>query len=438
MPKRNVFILAVVLVGSMLAWLARDRAGHGRRFAEVLAAIDAHALERVEPRRLFTGAMKGVFEQLDEHSGFIDGAERRQFETLLDQEFGGVGLELAMAPDGRRITVLSPLVNSPAWRAGIVSGDLLEEIDGVATAGMSLDDVVARLRGEPGSRVVVRIASRAESPETLDPAGAPPRPSRLVTLLRERVEVESVLGDRRRTDGSWDWWLEGEKRIALLRITAFGERTAAEFRAAIEAIEADGSPRGLIIDLRGNGGGLLTAAVDVCDALLDEGVIVSTRGGLAGGGERRATAGHMLDGVPVAVLVDGLTASAAEIVAAGLQDHGRATLVGSRTYGKGTVQTLLTLSDGSGIVKLTTAEYLRPSRASIHRDDDATDTDAWGVSPAEAFQITPTGQQIEQARAWRLRRDAVPARDAGQAAAAGRLPRDVDVVLRRGLDALAR
>lgn len=439
MPKRNVFILAVVIVGSLLAWMARDRAGHGRRFVEVLAAIDSHSLERVESHRLFTAAMTGVFGQLDDHSGFIDGSERRQFEALLDQEFGGVGLEIAMSPDGRRIAVLSPLVNSPAWRAGIVSGDRLEEIDGVSTEGMSLDDAVARLRGEPGSRVVVRIASPTESVETLDPAAAAPWPSRLVTLVRERVEVESILGDRRRSDGSWDWWLEGEDRIAILRITAFGERTAAEFQAAVEAIETEGPPHGLVIDLRGNGGGLLSAAVDVCDLLLDEGVIVSTRGGLAAGGERRANAGHVLDGVPVAVLIDGLTASAAEIVAACLQDHGRATVVGSRTYGKGTVQTLLTLSDGSGIVKLTTAEYLRPSQATIHRARDAADADAWGVSPSRAFEITPTGQQIEQVRAWRLRRDAVPPpRDQGQANASAGRPREVDVVLRRGLESLAR
>lgn len=431
MPKRNAFILVAMIVACMLAWLARDHTGHGRRFAEVMAAIDRHALERVAPDRLFAAAMEGVFGQLDDHSAFISGAEQRHFETLLDQTFGGVGLELAAAGEPRRITVLSPIVASPAWRARIVAGDTIDEIDGLPTSGMSLDDAVARLRGPVGSRVVLKVASAAESVPTADPT-APPPAARIVTLVREQVVVDSVLGDRRRADGAWDWWLAGEERIALLRVTSFGERTAAEFAAAVSAIEADGPPRGLVIDLRGNGGGLLTAAVDVCDLVLEDGVIVSTRGGPQGQRERRAGPGRALDGVPIVVLVDGLTASAAEIVAACLQDRGRATVVGSRTYGKGTVQTLLTLADGSGLVKLTTAEYLRPSRATINRGRGAGDADPWGVSPDEGFAITPTGQQLERLRLWRQSRDAVPLPET--AAARDGLPRDVDIVLRRGLD----
>lgn len=434
MPKRNIFILAVLVVACLLAWLARDHAGHGRRFAEVLAAIDAHALERVEADRLFTSAMEGVFSQLDEHSGFIDGVEQAQFESLLDQEFGGVGLELTVAGEGRGIAVLSPIVDSPAWRAGIVSGDMIDEIDGMPTAGLTLDDAVMRLRGPAGSSVVLRIKSPAQTP-TADPT-APPTPARSVALVRERVVVDSVLGDRRRADGSWGWWLEGEDRVAVVRVTTFGERTAEECANAFAAIEAEAPPRAVVIDLRGNGGGLLTAAIDVCDLLLDDGVIVSTRGGPQGGTVRQASPGHVLDGVPVVVLVDGLTASAAEIVAGCLQDRGRAVVVGSRTYGKGTVQTVLPLADGRGIVKLTTAEYLRPSQATIHRGRDAGEADDWGVSPDDGFQITPTGQQLERLRAWRLSRDAVPAPRAAPVAAA--LPRDVDPVLRRGLDAITR
>jgi len=440
MPKRNIFILVAMVVGCMLAWMARDRAGHGRRFAEVMAAIDRHALDRVDSARLFSAAMNGVFSQFDEHSGFISGTEQDQLETLLDQEFGGVGMELAVAADGRRITVLSPIVDSPAWRAGIVAGDVIEEIDGAAVAGMTLDDVVARLRGLPGTTVAVRVASPA-APQlrtgTRDPA-AEAMTARVVALVRERVVVESVTGDRRRADGSWDWWIEGEDGIALLRISTFGERTAEEIAEAVAEIEARGVPRGVVLDLRGNAGGLLPAAVDVCDLFLDEGLIVSTRGGSGGGGERVASAGHVLDGVPLVVLIDGLTASAAEIVAACLQDSGRGIVVGSRSFGKGTVQTLLTLSDGSGIVKLTTAEYLRPSAATIHRRREDDDRASWGVSPDVAFQVTPTGQQLEHMRAWRQARDIVPAAD-GRASRppGGALPREIDIVLARGLEALA-
>jgi carboxyl-terminal processing protease len=293
-------------------------------------------------------------------------------------------------------------------------------------------------------------------------------------LVREIVRTESVLGDRRRGDGTWEWMIEGEPAAATIRITNFGERTADELRRAVEAItsrmagakeQADQQPEGnqqpegykkrssgvLILDLRGNSGGLLSAAVEVCDIFLDDGVIVSTKGRVLGGqgagdaettGDvRRATRGAALADLPMAVLVDGLTASAAEVVAACLQDHGRAIVVGSRTFGKGTVQSILPLSDGSGLLKLTTSEYLRPSRANIHRrsDDDDSDTD-WGVSPDRGCEITPTGRQIEALQAWRRTRDIVSPKDGwGGAAEPGSQssqPRRVDPVLAKAVDSL--
>lgn len=463
MPKRNALILFVATVTGLLAWMARDHAGHGRRFAEVVSAIERRYIEPVERERLFEAAMAGMFATLDEHSGFIAGVEQDHLNAVLDQEFGGVGLELTDSSDG--IVVRKPLARSPAWRAGVSAGDIIESVDGVPTRGLHLDDVVARLRGAPGTVVLVGISTPARHQEavTLDPAAPPPALARReVRLTRERVETESVLGDRRLSDGSWNWWVEGEAGIALVRITTFGERTAAELREALTAIGSrqDGGLRGVVVDLRGNAGGLLEAATDVCDLFLNTGVIVSTRGGTGALTPIRATPGALLDGIPIVVLVDGLTASAAEIVAACLQDHGRATIVGSRSFGKGTVQSLLPLSDGSATIKLTTAEYLRPSMITIHRDknDDAAAT--WGVSPQPEDEITPTRQQADAARGWRQARDALvfaddrppccaaPSRTASQAhslsrliapaTAAGKLPRDADQVLARGLDLLDR
>ena len=459
MPKRNLLILFVALVAGLLSWMARDHHGHGRRFAEVLTAIEQRYVKPVYSDQIFTAAMNGLFATLDEHSGFIAGAAQDDLNAILDQEFGGVGLQLAVA-DGR-VVVQAPIVQSPAWRAGIAIGDVIESVDGRPSAGRSLDDVVAGLRGTPGTIVVVGLMTPAAEVPTIDPTAvsATPAARRSVALTRERVAVESVRGDRRLPDGSWNWWIEGEAAMALLRIVNFGERTTDEVQAALEAVAArcaaDGVG-GIVIDLRGNGGGLLNAAVDVCDLFVDEGVIVSTRAADGAVVPRLATPGRLVPDVPMVVLIDGLTASAAEIVAACLQDSGRATIVGSRSYGKGTVQSLLPLSDGSATLKLTTAEYLRPSMAPIHRDatDDAAAT--WGVQPAPAQQITPTRQQSGAVVAWRQVRDATvfaddrppccgsPSRATLQMPVivspqpAGKLPRDADAVLARGLEVLAQ
>jgi carboxyl-terminal processing protease len=293
--------------------------------------------------------------------------------------------------------------------------------------------------------VVLQIAApAADPPPTLDPGigGQHVVARRDVTLVRELIKTESVQGDRREPDGRWEWMIEGVPGVALVRVTTFGERTAEELAAAADAIAETGDPQGIVIDLRGNPGGLLSAAIDVCDLFLDDGVIVHTRGRKAAApGEdaaietRRAAAGAKLAGVPMMVLVDGLTASAAEIVAACLQDSGRATLVGSRTFGKGTVQSILPLSDDRGLLKLTTSEYLRPSRANIHRRAGDGDDEPWGVSPDAGYEITPTAESNSRLTIWRRSRDAAGPVPANRMS--GGLPRDLDPVLARGLEGLS-
>ena len=471
MPKRNLFVLIMMVVTAVVAWLARDRVGHGRRFAEVLGAIERTYLEPVDQQSLFDAAMEGVFSRLDEHSAFVVGDRRDQLESLLDQEFGGVGLELAKPDPHGGIAVVSPVFGSPAWHAGIVAGDQILAIDGVSTLPMPLVEAFRRLRGRPGAAVLLSIASPLAASSVAEGADGSARD---IALVREIVRTESVLGDRRHGDGTWEWMVEGEPAAATIRITNFGERTADELRRAVEAItsrmtgaeeqaeqQAEGHQQAegykqrpigvLILDLRGNAGGLLSAAVEVCDIFLDDGVIVSTKGRVLGGqgagdaettGDvRRATRGAALADLPIAVLVDGLTASAAEVVAACLQDHGRAIVVGSRTFGKGTVQSILPLSDGSGLLKLTTSEYLRPSRANIHRRSDDNDSDIdWGVSPDRGCEITPTGRQIEALQAWRRIRDVVPAKGGmsgpAQSESQSSQPRRVDPVLAKAVDTL--
>ena len=457
MPKRNLFVLLMMIAVAGVSWLARDRAGHGRRFAEVLGAIEQSYLDPVDQQGLFDAAMQGVFSKLDEHSAFLAGDQRDRLESQLDQEFGGVGLELDGSDPHQGITVVSPVLGSPAWHAGIAAGDRILAIDGVSTTTMALDEAFRRLRGQPGTSV--RLTVRTDSPEDDAPVAA----ARESVLLREVIKTESVTGDRRRQDGVWEWAIEGEPDVAVIRISTFGERTAEEVRRAVEAIASrragvDSAPDGerrsaaaIILDLRGNAGGLLSAAVEVCDIFLDDGVIVSTKGrgvhdaGAAGDDAaaldvRRATRGAAFADLPMAVLVDGLTASAAEVVAACLQDHGRAIVVGSRSFGKGTVQSLMPLSDGSGLLKLTTSEYLRPSRVTINRREEDDGDATWGVSPDRGCEITPTGRQIEAFQAWRRIRDVVPAKgepiETPQPLSLAGMPRRVDMVLAKAIDAI--
>ena len=461
MPPRNLVLLILATTACLSMWAVRGRDLPGRRFNEVFTLVEESALDPVDGETLFRAAVNGVVSKLDEHSAYLHGAERMHLEGLLDQQFGGVGLELAIDERSGEVVVVAPLVDGPAWRAGIAAGDRITAIDGGATRGVPLADIVAALRGRAGETVTLRVAAAA-APGTLDPAAADqPGTARDVPLVRDVVRVESVLGDHRRADGSWHWLLEGESRVALIRITSFGERTAAELDAALAAsaaeAAADAGPdtglRGIVIDLRGNAGGLVSAAVEVCDRFLDEGVIVATRGRRSAATSpaaeslpaqpdfRRATPGAAAIGVPMVVLIDGLTASAAEIVAACLQDHGRATVVGSRSFGKGTVQSILPLSDGDGLLKLTTSEYLRPRGGGIHRRAHDGDDAEWGVVPDSGCEVGPTAVAVERLRLWRQRRDAplpagrMPPPTSGPAGAA--LPREADEVLARALETFA-
>jgi carboxyl-terminal processing protease len=443
-PKRNVILLVVVCLSCLAAYAAREQAAAGRRVGEVLSLVRSSYYEPVDDERLFEAAVDAALGELDEHSAYIRGGDRSELEATLDQTFGGVGLELAIDERRRLPVVSSPVIDSPAWHAGVRAGDWIEAVDGESTVGRPLREVVGRLRGAVGEAVTMQVATASPMPvATLDPTApsAEPIARRDVMLVRERIETESVVGDRRDPAGRWEWMLEGAPGIGYVRITSFGERTAGELAKALAAIEATGDVRGIVMDLRGNPGGLMTAAVEACDLMLDEGVIVHTRrhrSNAAGAtlvDSRRATAGASLRGVAVAVLVDGLTASAAEIVAACLQDAGRATVVGSRTFGKGTVQSILPLSDDRGLLKLTTSEYLRPSQETIHRREGDDDDDVWGVSPDTGCEVAPTAETVARVAAWRRARDAAGPVPSWMAVSG--LPRDVDPVLSRGIDVIS-
>jgi len=312
-------------------------------FSEVLGFVLNNYVEEVKEKELIYGAIEGMVSRLDPHSAFLRPEVYRQMKEETSGEFDGVGLELAQR--GEQLLVISPIADSPGERAGILPGDQILEIDGAPTRDMTLLDAVRRLKGATGTRVTLRI---------LREGFAGPQ---AITVLRDHVRTQSV-----------EWHLvDRERGLAWVRIKGFQDRTDRALRKALDEARAQlgREIQGLVLDLRNNPGGLLEQAVRVSDRFLREGIIVTTEGrGRASREEERARVKDTEPGYPVVVLVNRGSASASEIVAGALQDHGRAVILGTQTFGKGSVQTLIDLSDGSGL-KLTQARYFTPKHRSI-------------------------------------------------------------------------
>ena len=310
-----------------------------RRYVAVYNAVKQAYVEPVDDRELMQSAVRGLLLDLDPHSAYMVKNDADEFEERTQGAYDGVGVELMELPD-RSFKVIAPIDGTPAARAGIKPGDIITAIDGQR---LDADNDLGSgpLRGEPGTTVVLTI-NREGAAKPFD-----------VSLVRETIRVASV---RSRLL---------EPGYGYVRVASFQADTAADFSRALDSLQKGGPLRGLVIDLRSNPGGVLTAAVQIADELLDKGGIVSTRGRIPiSDAEFNATPGDRLNGAPVVVLVDAGSASASEVLAGALRDNGRARVVGSRTFGKGSVQTLLPLDNGDS-VKLTTARYFTPSGKSI-------------------------------------------------------------------------
>ncbi|MEX0374723.1 S41 family peptidase [Spiribacter pallidus] len=316
-----------------------------RTFTEVYERIQRDYVEDVDPETLIDNAIQGMLQGLDPHSTYLDRSDYQQLQEGTRGEFGGLGIEVGME-DGF-VEVIAPIDGTPADAAGIRPGDLIIRIDGQSVKGLDLQEAVERMRGEPGTEIVLGILR--------DGAEAPIE----VTIERAIIRVESV---RARLL---------EPGFGYLRISQFQSRTGDDVLDAVEGLVADAGPdglSGLVLDLRNNPGGVLDAAVEVADAFLASGVIVTTDGRAERAASRFvATPNDALGGVPLVVLVNAGSASAAEIVAGALQDHRRGVVMGEPTFGKGSVQTILPLRDGNA-VKLTTARYFTPEGRSIQAE----------------------------------------------------------------------
>lgn len=396
MPRRNLIIIFVAVIVSILCYERADRTQYAAAFSDALRKIKRSYVNEVDTRELFEGAMEGMVSRLDEHSAYINPESLQQFQADLDQEFGGVGIEVTIDRETNRLMVMSPLLDTPGYQAGMRAGDLILKIDDLDTKGMTLRESVKYMRGKPGTDLQLTVLHPGDDePVVLD-------------ITRAKIQTESVLGDFRNRSGEWQFKLEENPRIGYIRVTSFGEHTVEELREAIESIDDDVDA--LILDLRYNAGGLLSAAVAVCDMFISEGRIVSSRG-RGGVNEKEFDADSrstLVDpDIPVAVIVNKFSASASEIVAACLKDHRRAKIVGSRTWGKGTVQNLIPLEGGRSRLKLTTAQYWRPNNQNIHRHEDATEEEVWGVKPNSGFEVKLTDEEFEKVFLQRRERDVI-------------------------------
>jgi carboxyl-terminal processing protease len=397
MPRRTLLLMFIATIVALACHARADRQPYGQYLSEILGIIDQNYVEPVDEEKLFEGAVEGMVGQLDEHSSFITREDLAELRESLDQEFGGIGIEVTLDPKTKALTVLSPLVGTPAYQAGIRPGDQILAVDGQSTAGFSLQDAVKKLRGREGEKVKLTIGRGTE------------RKSFDVELVRAQIPVESVRGDSRRSDGSWNFVLAGHPQIGYIRIINFGERTAEEVAAACTSL-AQQNIKGLVLDLRENPGGLLNAAVGVCQLFIPPGSLIVTTRGRNGVIDEAFTAedtGQRFTW-PMCVLVDRFSASASEIVAACLQDSHRAIIVGERSYGKGTVQKVHEVEGGKGVLKLTTASYWRPSGSNIHRLATSKETDEWGVKPNQGFDVKLADKELIKWHELRRLRDIQP------------------------------
>lgn len=373
------FLATTYVAGPLLAQETRDTNVYEQLdlFGDIFERIRAQYVEEVDEKELIEAAIGGMLQSLDPHSSYLSPDDAAKMRVQTRGEFGGLGIEVTQ--EEGFVKVVSPIDGTPADEAGIESGDYITHVDGESVLGLGLDGAVELMRGPVGSEIIITVVREGED-EPFD-----------VSIIRDTIKLTAV---RARTEGD----------AVVLRITTFNDQTTPNlisgYQKQVEALGGIENVSGIVLDLRNNPGGLLTEAISVADEFLESGEIVSTRGRNPEDGERfNATPGDLADGKPIVVLINGGSASASEIVAGALQDHRRAIVVGSKSFGKGSVQTVMPLR-GEGAMRLTTARYYTPSGRSIQ---------ALGVSPdivVEQPRRRPEAEEEEASAALRQRSEA--------------------------------
>ena len=385
MKARHVtFIVITVLVMSCLT-IAGDNTGkqgtlyqHFQTFSRIVSSVQNNYVEDVDIDKLFYGAYAGMLQTLDPHSAFLPPEDKEDLEVETQGEFGGLGIEITLDKFGV-LMVVTPLEDTPAFKAGVLANDRIIKIEGKSTKNITVRGAVKKLRGPKGTPVKITVLHQNGKIED-------------ITVVRDIIKPTSIKDPH---------FADEKQKIAYVRMTSFQKRTAEDLDKTIKQLQAEGM-QALIIDLRANPGGLLRAAIDVSDRFLASGVIVSTRGRKSMPQTFGATKGVTYPDIPVALLISSHSASAAEIFAGAIQDHKRGVIVGMRSYGKGSVQSLFRLENGKSGIRLTTAHYYTPSGRLIHRNQNNPDQKEWGIDPDIEVKVT-LEDEIALWKSWRDR-----------------------------------
>ncbi len=371
---------------------------------DVRAEIVRHYVDEPDQKKMLEGSIHGMIETLaDPYTDYFNPEALEAFDKQTRGSFSGIGAEISVQ-DGN-LTIVSPIDDSPAYKAGIVPGDIIQEIDGKTTivtvngvtGPMSSDEAVKKITGPEGTQVTLKIRHATGEIATY-------------TITRAHIQIQTIKGFRRDAANKWDYMLDDQAKVGYVRLAQFSEPTADELKVAIDQLKKQGM-KGMILDLRFDPGGLLPQAIRISDMFLSKGVIVSTEGRNSPKRVWEATTAEDVGDFPMIVIVNEASASASEILSGALKDNNRAIILGTRSFGKGSVQQVLQLPNQGGAVKVTTAHYYLPSGRNIHRKEGS---ETWGVDPNDGFYVPMSYEQIRDMAKLRHESDVLKPQGPGE------------------------
>lgn len=388
--KTTIFVLVGLLVLNLI--VVQSLAWRTGVFEQLDLLIDVRHeivneyVEVPDEKKMVDAAVKAMVESLgDPYTQYLPPEEMAAFEKAVRGTFSGIGAEIDIHNDYLRI--VTPLEDSPAWESGVLAGDIVLEIEGESTEGITTTEAITKLTGEPGTDVTIKVRHLNGKEEK-------------ITITRQKIKIPTVKGFRKKNDNGWDFMIDDKNKVGYIRLTQFTDETTERLTHAIEQMR-DAGVKGVILDLRFNPGGLLKTAVEVADMFLGGGEnIVSVRGRAHADETYDATDDTLVADLPIAVLINEMSASASEIVSGSIKDNDRGIVIGTRSFGKGSVQQVKMLEANGGALKITNALYYLPSGRNIHRKEDA---EVWGVDPNDGFYVPMSDDQMTEM--LRIRRD---------------------------------